>query len=181
MADKNFYCGLTDSIKDSVITDAVRDFLNLGMKVEILKKSDTKYFDYKYISGINGTTESVKVPIIALQDLDYYFPNKTTNVIIVDGVQLFKPYDIKRLSTIAKFQEIIINCYGLMVSRNHKMFPASQTLVESGTLLHLHEDNCEYLRNALIKMKSGKKYKHPFEEESICHMCFNRLHNNKSK
>lgn len=139
MANLHFHYGTMGSSKSAKLIMDTYNFKKSKVNVEVIKPQfDTRFSETEVKSRVGIST-----PAISLKTLQDYNIKPSTNVILVDEVQFFKPEDIDILVKIADSKNIIVMCYGLLVDYNEHLFPASKRLIEVGAKLHVLESNCQ--------------------------------------
>ncbi len=140
MANLHFHYGTMGSSKSAQLLINAYNQNKNGNKTEILKPKTDNRFSIDHVDSRIG---GLSAPATALENLNQYWPNTDTKMILIDEIQFFAPSDIDRLVKIADTTPVIVMCYGLMVDSNEQMFPASRRLIEVGAKLHRMESTCQ--------------------------------------
>lgn len=140
MANLHFHYGTMGSSKSAQLLINAYNQNKNGNKTEILKPETDNRFSIDHVDSRIG---GLSAPATALENLNQYWPNTDTKMILIDEIQFFAPSDIDRLVKIADTTPVIVMCYGLMVDSNEQMFPASRRLIEVGAKLHRMESTCQ--------------------------------------
>lgn len=140
MANLHFHYGTMGSSKSAQLLINAYNQNKNGNKTEILKPQTDNRFSIDHVDSRIG---GLSAPATALENLNQYWPNTDTKMILIDEIQFFAPSDIDRLVKIADTTPVIVMCYGLMVDSNEQMFPASRRLIEVGAKLHRMESTCQ--------------------------------------
>lgn len=187
MANLHFHYGVMGSSKSAKLIIEAYNFRKNGNQVEVIKPAFDKRFAQSEVISRAG---DLRVPAVAMNNLDDYNIAQDTDVLLVDEVQFFSPKDIDKLVKIADIQGKLVMCYGLMVDSNQSIFPASQRLVEVGAKLHRLESNCQiagcmHLATHHLRFDANGKVIRKGEQfalgdsnyKSVCRQHFNQFYN----
>lgn len=140
MSKLHFHHGTMGSMKSANLLSTAYKFKENYKIVRLIKPGiDTR---------TNGTIKSRLIEeeqeceVYDSLKIEYFTKNKP-DVVLSDESQFWKKEDIAVLATLADKYNILVMCYGLMVSYNGHLFSGSQALLEQGATLHELRSSCQ--------------------------------------